>query len=103
MIDTKNQYELAKHVTMLKQGNVHLFNFIGTALSAIADPEMRRLLSVPRETIQVQQGRAQMVNDLLEVWYRCDQIVAPVRPAAPAGEPARWDQLLQNGSGKLNG
>jgi len=91
MIDPKLALALAQHLVMLKQGNVHLFNNIGKALQDVADPEMRHLLAAPKDVVQVQQGRAQMLTELLKVWFQCDVTVAehlkatqPVMQRTPA-------------------
>lgn len=100
MIDAA-KLALAQHLFQLKQGNRPLYEAIGKALMDISDPEMKGLLSAPREHLEGQQGRARMITEMLEVHFRCEEMCQPRSPPAPPSHQRR--QAGANMGDLLNG
>lgn len=91
---------LAEHLLQLKQHNQPLYADIGRALVDLSDPEMKGLLAAPRDQLEGQQGRARMITELLEVFFRCEEMCRPVPPPARPSPPTggfTLEGLLQNG------
>lgn len=80
---------LARTLFHLKQGNTHAYQAICKGLQDLADPEHRRFVAASPDNLQRAQGRVQMITEVLEVFFRCEEIVTP-QPRAMPPDPSRF-------------
>lgn len=94
---------LARIIYQMKLGNAPGWQMLCKGLQDMADPEHKRFVAASTDHLQRCQGRVQMITEILEVFFRCEEIVnPPQRPPRAVPPHGSWASGTAEGD-LLNG
>lgn len=80
------QIAVATAIDAIRKREPALYQVLHTALHGLLDPESTHIVRVPKEFLEISQGRVQVAHDILSLLDHCSEIVQrQQRGASPNG------------------